>query len=241
MIVKLRQFNDRGIECFDEMLKKLKENPFAETDQKLLEDREFTEEVPGEGYVTQQKFTTKGEAGEHLYTLLDSLPRHKVEKNVGLWSWLSLFFFDSVCPKDKEGGWLVRKGYTYILDPQPKRDYQHLLFVSWRAWSIATSRNQHHRLIMDTPVNTLDTVTREVMKNPSLIRIPCIFEVLDCVYWNTKTNKARKNITSETREGNISKRFPDVIRQLEVTYDLQSLNAKQLIELLGDEFDFSTR
>ncbi len=36
--------------------------------------------------------------------------------------------------------------------------------------------------------------------------------------------------------GDLRNRFPIRIRQLKKTYDLLSLNADQLIELLGDEF-----
>ena len=34
-------------------------------------------------------------------------------------------------------------------------------------------------------------------------------------------------------------RFPTRIRQLEKTYDLMSLDADQLLELLGEEFSFA--
>ena len=39
--------------------------------------------------------------------------------------------------------------------------------------------------------------------------------------------------------GNLSHRRPMRIRQLEKTFDLMSLNADQLLELLGDEFSFA--
>jgi hypothetical protein len=38
------------------------------------------------------------------------------------------------------------------------------------------------------------------------------------------------------KPGDLVHRFPIRIRQLEKTYDLVSLTADQLIELLGDEF-----
>jgi len=71
-----------------------------------------------------------------------------------------------------------------------------------------------------------------------------MFEVLDKIYWNDNKSEARKGITNprkRTRKGDLTNRFPRVIRQLERAYDLQDLDADQLIELLGDEFVFSTR
>ena len=78
------------------------------------------------------------------------------------------------------------------------------------------------------------------MKKLYLLRIPCIFEVLDRIYWDNITNKSRKNIADMTiRKGNLTHRFPCIIQQLEKTYDLQSLDADKFIDLLGDEFNFT--
>jgi hypothetical protein len=227
------------------MIQTCRKDRLAKIDSQLLNDSTLTEEIRDGGEITHQKFDTKGDAGRYLYGFLNSTRlTHDdliTKKGVGLWSWLSLFFFDSVCPKDKRGEWNIKNDYTYIFDPQHRHYYRHLLFVSWRVLDITMPRGQPHRLITTTPIDSLDRVTKAIMEKLYLIRIPHIFEVLDRIYWNPNTNKVRKNITSVTREGNLTKRLPDVIKQIEVTYDLQSLNADQLIGLLGEEFDFSAR
>ena len=64
-----------------------------------------------------------------------------------------------------------------------------------------------------------------------------MFEVLDRLYWDEDRGKARVGVVGQqVRPGDLMHRFPLRIRQLERTYDLLSLNADQLIELLGDEF-----
>jgi len=46
-------------------------------------------------------------------------------------------------------------------------------------------------------------------------------------------------VTRETvKPGDLRNRFPIKVRQLEKTYDLFTLNADQLIDLLGAEFHF---
>lgn len=77
------------------------------------------------------------------------------------------------------------------------------------------------------------------MKRLFLTRIPCIFEVLDRVYWDESRARARTGVVQGTvKPGDLRHRFPIRIRQLEMTYDLFSLIANQLIELLGREFQF---
>ena len=73
-----------------------------------------------------------------------------------------------------------------------------------------------------------------------MTRIPCIFEVYDRLYWDDGRNRPRIGISgSKPTPGNLSHRLPTRIRQLEKTFDLMSLNADQLLELLGDEFSFA--
>ena len=237
--MKLRQFNAKGIEHFRNILQECRENPHSEVERHLLEDNTLTEEIVGSAEVMQQVFKTKGEAGKYLHLILKSafLDEDNLASNVGLWSWLSLFYFDSLCPRNAQGHRKVKAVHHYIYDQRWNYYYRHLLFVSWKVWDITQGQ---HRLITATKINEIDRVTRYIMNKLSMIRIPCIFEVLDHLYWNETTNKAKKNIAgSEVRRGDLN-RLPAVIRQLEITYDLQSLNADQLIELLGDEFIFST-
>jgi len=241
--MKLRQFNDDGIARFREELKRCRDNPILSVDRRILEDDTLTVEIPDNIDVKSQGFKTKGDAGKYLHTLLaqtklshDNLTS---KEGIGLWSWLSLFFFDSVCPQNPQGRRKVNDAYFYIYDPRWNHYYRHLLFVSWKVWDITQG---NHRLITSTKIHEIDRITRFIMNDLTMIRIPSIFKVLNHVYWDDNTQKARKNITStgsNIRKGDIS-RFKRVIRQLEKTYDLQSLDADQLLDLLGKEFDPST-
>jgi hypothetical protein len=84
----------------------------------------------------------------------------------------------------------------------------------------------------------MDKYNSEVFKRLYLTRIPCVFEVLDRLYWDEEAGRPQTGIVNprNTRAGNLMHRFPIRIRQLEKTYDLQSLAADQLLELLGSEF-----
>jgi hypothetical protein len=157
--------------------------------------------------------------------------------NAGLWTWLTLFFFDEVCPAE-DGKRSVKKDYYYIYEPgNPHCFYYHLLFIAWHALRIAP---EYNRLFLDNSVSSLDKVTSEVMKRLYLTRIRCIFEVLDRLYWDRDRGRVRVGVThfQTVKRGDLVHRFPIRMRQLERTYDLFSLNADQLIELLGKEFEF---
>ena len=146
-----------------------------------------------------------------------------------------LFYFEQVCPT-VNGARNVRNDYTYIYLPGESRYfYRHLLFVAWYMLHLAPA---HNRLFLSGPVSRLDTVTREVAQRLYLTRLPGLFELLDRLYWDPQTQRPKRGVvgSSTTARGDLVHRLPIRIRQLEKTYDLQSLDADQLLELLGEEF-----
>jgi hypothetical protein len=235
--MNLRRFNSAGMAAFSKALAECRESPALEPPLRLLEDEELTSIVTPAISVTAQKFKNRREAAEYLRDLLKPLSEADVTFDAGLWTWLTLFFFDQVCPP-RDGKRSVKNSYYYIYEPRSQRYfYRHLLFIAWR---IITSAPTINRLLLETSLSSLDQVTDSVLKRLFLTRIPCIYEVLDRIYWDPERRAPRRGITDSKRirPGNLRYRFPIRIRQLEMTYDLQSLNADQLIELLGAEFEF---
>jgi hypothetical protein len=231
----VRQFNDEGIRAFRAFLAACRENPALPVPREMLEDDRFTRVVRPEMEVSHRHLPKKADAANYLASVLEPLGEKDVLENSGLWTWLTLFFFDEVC--QAEGGQRrVKNDYHYVFEPKNSRHfYRHLLFISWR---VLRTAGNHTRLFLGSPLTTLDKMTTEVMKRLFLTRIPCIFEVLDRLYWDDKRGKARRGIVDSrtVKPGDLVHRLPIRIRQLEKTYDLFSLNAGQLLELLGNEF-----
>jgi hypothetical protein len=231
----LREFNEAGITAFQSFLATCRATPTTPYPHQLLEDGALTMPLTPRINVEFRRLGTRGEAAHFLKSLLAPLPEQSVADNSGLWTWLSLLFFDEVCPV-KNGKRVVRNDYTYVFEPKNARHfYRHLLYISWHVLRVAP---EHNRLFLSTALASLDKVTSEVMKRLYLTRIPCMFAVLDRLYWDERRGRARPGITdvNVVRPGDLTHRLPLRIRQLEMTYDLHSLNAGQLVELLGDEF-----
>jgi hypothetical protein len=153
----------------------------------------------------------------------------------GLWTWLTLFYFDEVCPV-QNGRRSVKNDYAYIYEPDNSRHfYRHRLYLAWYVITLAPT---HNRLFLTVPLRSLDKYSEEVFKRLFLTRIPAIFEVLDTLYWDERRGRARPGLVSprSIKPGDIVHRLPATVRQLEKTYDLISLNAEQLLDLLGPEF-----
>jgi hypothetical protein len=233
----VRQFSESGIQEFRAFLAQARIAPATPVPRQLLEDNQHTLVLTPHMVVEPKDFPTRRTAAEYLSSVLSPLPENEIAQNAGLWTWLGLFFFDQVCAV-KSGQRVVTNDYSYVFEPKNSRHYyRHLLFVAWRVLRVAPL---HNRLFLGGSVASLDQVTAEVLKRLFLTRIPCLFEVLDRLYWDQGRGKARPGIVSPTtiKPGDLRHRFPIRIRQLEKTYDLHSLTADQLLELLGNEFRF---
>lgn len=240
--MEIRRFNGRGIQAFTDHLKEIRNNPDSDLPAHLLTDPSFTSVYSPSLHFSAPiaPFSSRRIASEYLHSILFPLDQTAVEKDEGLWSWLSASLFRFLCPT-KDGNRVVRSDYTYILDSSNLRfSTRHLLYLAWRIPIVAPKYN---RLLLDTPFESVDTLTDKLMKNLQLTRIPCIFEVIDRIYWDDKTNGRRKGLlhSSKVTAGDLTHRFPTRISQLELTYDLASLTADQLVALLGDEFQFDTK
>lgn len=231
----LRAFTDTGIEEFSNFLVKCREDRATPPPRDLLSDDAHTIALDESIEISEQSFTTRGDAAHYLRRVLQPLSDPATGNDAGLWTWLTLFYFDQVCPSSN-GAREVKNDYYYIFEPENARHfYRHLLYVGWRVLYLA---GDFKRLYMNTPLSSLDGVTTEVMKRLYLTRIPCMFEVLDRLYWDDKRGGARPGVigTGTVNPGDLTHRLPMRIRQLEKTYDLYSLNADQLLDLLGEEF-----
>ncbi|QDU28887.1 hypothetical protein ETAA8_39930 [Anatilimnocola aggregata] len=229
-----RQFNAAGLAAFRGYLAECRIEPARAVPQTLLVDPAFSDPTTSPVHVEPRQFRTRQVAAEYLHQVLSPISDHDLLANAGLWSWLSLYYFDQVCPIVM-GIRQVTNDYSYVFEPKnPRHFYRHLLFIAWRVKNMAP---EHCRLFLTPAVSTLDHVTTEVLKRLYLTRIPCIFEVLDRLYWDSSRGRARAGIVgTKVKAGDLVHRLPIRIRQLEVTYDLNSLSADQLVSLLGTEF-----
>lgn len=231
--MKLRQFNSDGIAAFRIYLAKARTENKIEPPWSLLEDSQKTEPVTPEVEMERPGFRTKRDAANYLHKRLSTLPSRGLLQNAGLWTWLGLFYFNDLSIINGKRRVLSDYSYIYHADDALYHS-RHLLAVSYRIMLISPS---HGRLLLNMPVHTLGGATEYVMQKLYLTRIPCIFEVMDRLYYDHRKDKSKKGISDpQPRPGDLRARLPARIRQLEKTYDLQSLDADQMLRLLGDEF-----
>ena len=238
--MRLRYFKEKGIETFRSFLAECKKNPSLTPPWKILEDPKLTELSDKDIDIEKRTFKTKQELGQYLHTTLSPLDIDVLEKSSGLWTWLTLFYFDSVAPQDAQGKREILEEKRYIFDFSLYRFRgNHLLQTAWRIIEIAPRSN---RIMSHTPPHVINGACWFIMSSTFITSIKCIFEVIDRLYWDEKHNCPKQGlIKSKKRPGTLKERFVPRIHQLEKNYDLTEIDVDTLIMLLGKEFNFARK
>jgi hypothetical protein len=100
--MKLRRLTESGITQFGHYLEQLKAAPTTPPPSWLLTDEAASQSV-SDCDVTEREFASRFDVAAYLGELMNTAGLQAVERDVGLWAWLSLFHFDQVCPP-RDGG-----------------------------------------------------------------------------------------------------------------------------------------
>jgi hypothetical protein len=231
----LRRFNDAGIAEFVRRIETLRAGGAADIDDAFVTDGKLTEPIVPEVRLERPAFKTKRDAGAYLSERTRAARAVHGDDDRGLWTWLSAWHWDAVCPVRSDRGRRPGSPFNYVFGfGNIQNSKKHLLFVAASIYEIAPES----RLLLDTPVETLTQVVQEVSTRVVLFRLQGLYGLMDLLYRDPSTGRPKKGIvdTRAAKPGDVRHRLTARIRQLEVTHDLTNLNAEQLLNLLGDEF-----
>ncbi|MDI6720650.1 MAG: hypothetical protein QMD46_13685 [Methanomicrobiales archaeon] len=231
----LRVFKERGIEKFHEYLVAVAGGNRASPDDVLLYSDELSSEIGDKIEVEAKIFSSKMEAARYLSAILQRLNLEDKYYNIGLWSWLSAFYFDSVCPAGPNGTRKIGRVYRYI--PSQGRDwkhiYRHLLANPVR---IYTYHQESAKILLYGPLYQQGDFIEQVTSRQDFARNKGIIHALGDLYWDPGRNLPKIGSSNRKKKGTL-RRFIDVIQQFDLTYDLYSLSSDDILNLLPAEFD----
>lgn len=229
----LRRLNKKGIEHFTDFLDSLTGDAPMPYPSALLTDPKATEEIQPAVEVEERVFGSRYAAAEYLHGLFEDSGLSDVERDVGLWAWLSLFYFEELCPPQKHGQRKPGRRERWILVPTSRRFYLHQLAGPYQIYR--AHRNQPGITIglLCGPLPISPRVYEEVAESPTLISSPGVVEVATRLYYNPETRSIRRNRSG--RGG--PRRLGGVLAQFDATWDISSMSADELWDLLPEEFE----
>jgi hypothetical protein len=236
----VRRFNQEGTRLFGEYLSRLREGASMDPPRALLDDPATSRSLEGGAQVESRVFDSRRQAGQYLFQVLDGkVPRALVDHNPDLWNWLSLFYFDQLCPRRSDGTRNVRSDYRYILKPVSDPDhfrhyYRHLLAG---AYTLFRQYRDGAGVLLAGAVDKFDDFNEQLASRQEFVSNAGIIEAVDLLYYDQGSDRPKRGAASNKRRPGTLRRFVDVIQQLDLTYDLYSLTGPELLKLLPPEFN----
>ena len=234
--MQLRRFNPAGIDRFKAYLAAARTDGGANVPWDVLEDDTLTEPMDALVDLDRPGFATKREMVTYLHDQLQVLPERGLMRDAGLWIWLAMFYFDELCPKEGGSRKVLSNWYYIYLVDQSLYWYRHLIVNPYEIHSRAQGFDD---AFLTGPPSVLGGFSENAMRSLYVTRIDCIWEVMQRLYFDPRQGRIKPGVAntnaSKVRAGDLS-RLARRIRQLEKTYDLQSLDADRFLALLGDEF-----
>jgi hypothetical protein len=202
----------------------------------LLDEAGASEPLKAEVEVENKVFGTRLEAAKYLDQLLSVAKIPQVERDAGLWAWLTLFYFDQLSPPRKGGirktGELAR--YVPALG-NFQRFYRHLLLGPYLILRAHADELHRAAAVLATAPNAPGDVVEQFASRQELITNRAVMSVVTKLYVDPASSKLKRG--SGSKGGGSPRRFADVLNQFDLTYDLYAVGEPQLLALLPSEFD----
>jgi len=158
------------------------------------------------------------------------------EYDRGLWTWLTLFYFDSVCPVDGNGNRDPQDEARLMpLLDNHQRFYRHLLLGPFLI--VRAHRDQPERAIamLCNPLCKPGEIAEQLASRKELVTNPGVMELASRLYYDKETKSFRRGAGSSVKGA--ARRLAALLNQLDLTFYLYGMNADELQALLPREFD----
>jgi hypothetical protein len=234
--VRLRRFNKDGVAAFATYRGRLALEPTLLPPLEFLEDLALAELLPGDVDVTPRSFANRLEAGQFLNELLDKARVHMPERDQGLWTWLTLFYFDEVCPADAGGRRNPMDEARLIAQVDNfQRFYRHLLLGPYLIVRAHMDNPERAIAFLCKPLDEPGEIVEQLASRKELVTNRAVAEVATRLYYDPTTGSFKRGAGSSAKGA--PRRLAALLNQLDLTYYLYGMTAEELLALLPKEFD----
>ena len=165
----IRKLTDKGLMQFRQYLSSLKGDPTGSPPYHILTDPEASIAIDGQVTIEERHFETRLEVAGYLDEVLAKVDTDGIENDIYLWSWMSLFFFEQVCPEDRLKKRKPGRDYRHIPEPGYPYGHRHLLAGAYMVFTVYGLGERLSRLLLHTPPSIESQFHHELATRQSFI------------------------------------------------------------------------
>ncbi len=236
--MKLRKFTNQGLEEFINILL-IVEGTTSTPDQlsSLLISPAHTDIISPEIEVEKKTFGSRLKAAEYLR---DTIRGAEMEEDLlqdgSLWAWLSALYFEELCSRGRGGVMKPGDVSRWIPDSDYRNYYRHLLRGPYSTLETCHDSPHDAALLLYQPLSKPGDFYEQLAARQEFITNPAIVKTATALYFDFEAGMHKRGAQSRKRKGH-HRRFIAILDQFDLTYDLYSLSAESLIDMLPAEFD----
>lgn len=232
----LSRFNNRGLAEFADLLDRMRRGERIDTPLSIVNDERYVERLSETAEVRPVVCVTRGELARVVDGSLAEVNIPDEMNDTGLWAWLAAIYLDSVCPADENGMRHPKTDYRYIPSADYRHYYRHLVRNPVRIRRLFSEFPNAASIVMCQHPAIPGEYVEQLSSRQERITNPAIIAAANRLYYDIRTGKPKKGAAPNWRKPGTLRRFFDVLDQLDLTYDLYSMDTDDLLALLPDEF-----
>ena len=233
-MTRIRVLNDSGLQRFREYVGAVRVNSSLPPPSEILEDGKFSEPFSTEVDVTQARFDNAYDFGAYLVSALEKCEPREISRNHALWNWLALFFFDVIAKPGASGGRKILEDAVYVLDERFtfQRYYRHIVRTPWLA--VHKHGEMAKVLLIAIAGGTRTEPNEQLGAYPDMFGCQNIIASAYRMYFDVDRQKPKRGVSG--KGAGTPRRLAAVVRQLQLTYDLEDCSIDDFLNLLPVEF-----
>ena len=235
--MKVRKFTAAGLAEFDNYLNNLGNDGTLPIPTNLLENSAYTSLDDIDVDLEYIKFETRFQMSEYLHEKFSNVNLPRIEQDMGLWAWCTLFYFDLLCPPNAKGIRKPRERARYIPKPDSyQKYYRHLLIGSYLIYRAHKDEPLRAMALLCKPPHIHSEIQEQFAAYIQLITNKAVVELATKLYYDPKAASVKKGASSKDNAPGTARRLVDVLNQFDLTWDLYATTPEFLLEMLPKEF-----
>jgi len=240
---QVRAFTKEGLEVFRVWLDRAetgvpKRRASEPPPTEILLDDKYSRPVGFGGQLVQRHFERKYDLGMEVCRALGRESAEKIINIPNVWAWLSLFFYETTFPKDKDGRWFTGERSRHLIQTISgrKQDQSHRHLVKSAVTNVLRF-GEYAVVLMGTDIGQ-SKIEEQVMSrrvDQPLAHHKEFVKTLYRLYWDSEADDLKSGARGEG-PGSIM-HMMDLLTQFDLTFDISSLETDNFMRLLPRDFD----
>lgn len=188
--MKLRSLNNSGVDAFGAYISSHLEGMPLDYPHALLQDPSHSTELPVSIDIKPAgNFAQRFDAAEYLFAQLAPLRTqryHALERERGVWAWLSLLWLPQICTTDENGRPKLGARALYIPEiHEARRYYRHLLLGPYMVYRTHSSRASIVEPVLCDPMHVSTSEHFKLaIESPQFINSRAVLGVIRHLYYD---------------------------------------------------------